>query len=78
MKINYSNEEFLKEHPVLALASAPLVGLVFAVFLPFIGIAMTVKFVGEKLYGVASKLAVQSYSMGWKPLEAYFIGKKKK
>ena len=71
-------ENSIKAHIGIVLATAPLIGLVFAVFLPAIGIAMAVKFVGEKVWGGLRDLSVQSLSMGWRPLEAYLSGRKKK
>jgi hypothetical protein len=60
------------------LLAAPVIGLVFAVFLPFIGIAMAISLVGRKLVNVTTEAAAGSMSFGWRPIEAYLAGKKKK
>jgi len=48
------------------------------VFLPFIGIAMTLSLVGRKLASVMTEAAAGSMSFGWRPIEAYLAGKKRK
>lgn len=70
--------EYLKIPAAGILAAGPLLGLLYAVFLPFIGIAMLVTLVGQKaLAGVANMIG-STVSFGWRPLEAYLGGKKKK
>jgi type IV secretory pathway VirB6-like protein len=60
------------------LMAAPVIGLLFAVFLPFIGIAMTLSLVGKKLANVTTEAAAGSMSFGWRPIEAYLAGRKQK
>lgn len=55
----------------------PVIGLAYAAFLPFIGIAMAVKLVAEKLAGTALAPAPGAASFGWRPSESYLSGKKK-
>jgi hypothetical protein len=50
----------------LAIAAGPVVGLIFAVFLPFIGIVMTVGMVGRKLGEAVADAAAGSMSFGWR------------
>jgi hypothetical protein len=69
---------YVKVPGIMMLLMAPILGLVFAVFLPFIGIAMTVKLIGKKLAETTENIAVGSVSFGWKPIEAYLVGRKKK
>ena len=69
---------YLKAPGIVVLLLAPILGLVFAVFLPFIGIAMTVKWIGGKLAEVAANVSTGSTSLGWKPIEAYLMGRRKK
>ncbi|HEX8949109.1 MAG TPA: hypothetical protein VF790_09120 [Dissulfurispiraceae bacterium] len=59
------------------LVLAPFIGLAYAVFLPFIGIAMMVKLVVQRMFGGAVKTAGSSASFGWRPQESYLSGKKK-
>ena len=69
---------YIKAPVVLMLMAAPVIGLVFAVFLPFIGIAMTLSLVGKKLVESTTSAAAGSMSFGWRPIEAYLAGKKRK
>ncbi len=60
---------------VVAVAG-PVIGLLYAVFLPFIGIAVLAKLGVQK---VLAPVAVPAYAtFGWRPSESYLAGKKKK
>ena len=67
---------YIKAPAVVMIAAAPLIGLVFAMFLPFIGIAMTVTLLAKKLGQGLADAAAGSMSFGWRPIEAYLAGKK--
>jgi len=69
---------YIKAPVVVMLMAAPVIGLIFAVFLPFIGIAMTLSLVGRKLAEGVVSAAAGSMSFGWRPIEAYLAGKKRK
>ena len=69
---------YIKAPVIVMLMAAPVIGLVFAVFLPFIGIAMTLSLIGKKLANAATDASAGSMSFGWRPIEAYLAGKKKK
>ena len=56
----------------------PVLGLMYAAFLPFIGIAMLVKLVAQKAGGGVMELAHGSASFGWRPSESYLSGRRKK
>jgi hypothetical protein len=62
-----------------ALALVPILGGLFLVFLPFIGIVLTIRaLAGEMvkaLHGPATELAA-TVSPGWLPGEAHFTGKR--
>jgi hypothetical protein len=62
-----------------ALALVPILGGLFLVFLPFIGIVLTLRaLAGEMvraLHGPAAELAA-TMSPGWRPGEAHFTGKR--
>lgn len=60
------------------IVAGPLLGLMYAAFLPFIGIAMLVKLVGQKAGGGVMEMVRGSASFGWRPSESYLSGKKKK
>jgi len=72
------NEMYIKAPVAAALAAGPVIGLIFAVFLPFIGIAMTLGLVGRKLAEGAASAAAGSVSFGWRPIEAYLAGRKRR
>jgi hypothetical protein len=69
---------YIKAPVAVMLMAAPLIGLVFAVFLPFIGIAMTLSLIGKKLVDGVASAAAGSMSFGWRPIEAYLAGRKRK
>ena len=69
---------YIKAPVAVMLMAAPVIGLVFAVFLPFIGIAMTLNLIGKKLVESATSAAAGSMSFGWRPVEAYLAGRKTK
>jgi hypothetical protein len=69
---------YIKAPMAVMLAAAPVIGLVFAVFLPFIGIVMSAAQAGRKLAGGVTSAAAGSTSFGWRPVEAYLAGRKRK
>ncbi len=62
-----------------ALALVPILGGLFLVFLPFIGIVLTIRALAHEmvkaLHGPATELAA-TVSPGWRPGEAHFTGKR--
>jgi len=73
-----ASTRYIKAPVAVMLMAAPVIGLVFAVFLPFIGIAMTLKLIGQKLMEGVASAAAGSVSFGWRPIEAYLAGRKRK
>jgi hypothetical protein len=79
-----SSTTYIKASSALVLLLGPVFGLIFAIFLPFIGIAMALSFVGKKIIA-AGKPAAQSVAnsavkhifFAWKPLQAYLAGRQK-
>jgi len=69
---------YMKAPAAVMLMAGPILGLVFAIFLPFIGIVMTLGQVAKKLGQGVAEVASASMSFGWRPIEAYLIGRKKK
>jgi len=69
---------YIKAPAALMLMAAPVIGLVFAVFLPFIGIVMALSVVGKKLAQGVQAAAAGSMSFGWRPVQAYLVGRKAK
>jgi K+-transporting ATPase c subunit len=70
--------KYIKAPMAVMLAAAPVIGLIFAVFLPFIGIVMSVAQAGRKLAEGVTGAAAGSASFGWRPIEAYLAGRKRK
>lgn len=68
---------YIKMSGAMMLLAGPVLGLLFAVFLPFIGIAMTLGLIGKKLVSGVAHVAVKSTSFGWRPIEAYLNGKQR-
>jgi hypothetical protein len=69
---------YIRAKSGLVLIAGPIIGLVFALFLPFIGIAMTLGQAGKKVADSAVGHAAQSVAFGWRPIEAYLAGRKRK
>ncbi len=63
---------------MVVIAAAPILGLLFAIFLPFIGIAMAVSLAAKKLVEGLAGAAAGSMSFGWRPIEACLAGRKRK
>jgi hypothetical protein len=60
------------------LVVGPIIGLLYAAFLPFIGIAMLVKLIVQKTAALVVAPARSGASFGWRPSESYLAGMKKK
>jgi len=69
---------YYRVHPAVLLAIGPVLGLIYAVFLPFIGIGMLVAAVSGKLLGGVAEGLWKGASFSWRPTEAYLAGKKKR
>jgi hypothetical protein len=72
------NTRYIKAPVAVMIMAAPVLGLLFAVFLPFIGIAMAVQVVARKAGNGLKDAAAASTSFAWRPVEAYLTGRKKK
>jgi hypothetical protein len=70
--------QYIKMSTAAVLLAGPVIGLLYAVFLPFIGIAMTLMLIGKKLTTGLAHAAVKSATFGWKPIEAYLDGKQRR
>lgn len=69
---------YLRMPSGVMLLSGPVIGLLYVVFLPFIGIAMVAAAAGRGLVTGMASLIGKSISFGWRPRNAYLSGKKKK
>ncbi len=69
-----AGEKYLKVPVVALLVLAPLMGAVYAMFLPFIGFAMLFTFLGKKALaaaGVGAMNAGATMTQDWRPGESY-------
>jgi len=71
-----ASQSYYKFRPVVILVAGPILGLAYAVFLPFIGVAMLLTVVSKKVFGGALHTAQKGAGFSWKPSEAYLAGKK--
>jgi hypothetical protein len=69
---------YYKANPVLILAVAPVLGLVFAAFLPFIGIAILLRVAAAKMMGGTAEGLARVATFNWNPSAAYLAGRKHK
>jgi hypothetical protein len=68
---------YLKIHPLLVMALAPMLGLAYAAFLPFIGMFMLVVMIGKKFTKSATEKLAPNAAFTWEPSAAYLAHKKK-
>jgi hypothetical protein len=69
---------FYKMPAAAIIVVAPVLGLLYAAFLPFIGIAMVAKLVTQKIGAGLIETIQGSASFGWRPGESYLSGRKKR
>jgi hypothetical protein len=69
---------YVRMSSTVMLLSGPFIGLLYAILLPFIGIATVATLAVRKILGGLYNLGVKSISFGWQPRSAYLAGKKNK
>ena len=69
---------YVRMSSAVMLLSGPVIGLLYAILMPFIGIATVATLAVRKVMGGLYDLAAKSISFGWQPKNAYLAGKKKK
>jgi hypothetical protein len=69
---------YVRMSSAVMLLSGPFIGLLYAILMPFIGIATVATLAVRKVVGGLYDLAAKSISFGWQPKNAYLAGKKKK
>ena len=72
------NRAFYRMPASAIIVAAPALGLLYAAFLPFIGIAMLLKLVARKIGGGVMETVQSSASFAWRPSESYLSGRKNK
>ena len=70
------DRSFYRMPAAAVLVAAPVLGLLYAAFLPFIGIAMLAKLVAQKIGGGVLETVPGSASFGWRPSESYLAGRR--
>ncbi len=69
---------YLRAPATVMILMGPIIGLLYVIALPFIGIAVVAaQLVGKILEGLYNLIG-KSASFGWRPKNAYLTGKKKK
>ena len=68
---------YVRMPSAVMLLSGPFIGLLYAILMPFIGIATVATLAVGKVAGGLYDLAAKSISFGWHPRNAYLAGKKK-
>ena len=66
---------YYKANPLIVLAAGPILGLIYAAFLPFIGLAIVGKTVFTKLFGRTMEGLPRVATFNWSPSSAYLAGK---
>ncbi|HTP05644.1 MAG TPA: hypothetical protein VMM54_10900 [Nitrospirota bacterium] len=69
---------YVKMSSGVMLLSGPVIGLLYSILMPFIGIATVATLAALKMMGSVYHVAEKSVSFGWRPSSAYLSGKKKK
>lgn len=69
-------QAYFRVHPVVLLLSAPVLGLLYAIFLPAIGIVMAIVAVGRKITTSMTHGLAKGATFNWQPSAAYLAHKK--
>ncbi len=69
---------YFRMSSAVVLLLGPIIGLLYAILMPFIGIATVATLAGRKVLGALYNLVAKSISFDWQPKNAYLSGKKKK
>jgi hypothetical protein len=70
------NGEGTMVHPLVALAIAPMIGGLFVIFMPFIGLYLFAKFLASKMAGLVHSLFHTTVAPIAEPGSAYITGSK--
>lgn len=60
------------------LVAGPIIGLAYVITLPFAWIAVSLFVLAQRLVNVMAGMANKSTSFGWRPIEAYLAGRRRK
>jgi len=73
-----SSRTYYRMPAAAIIVAAPVLGLLYAAFLPFIGIAMALRLVAQKIGGGVMETVQSSASFAWRPSESYLSGRRNK
>ncbi len=68
---------YFRMSPAVMLLSGPVIGLLYAILMPIIGLATAAALGTRTVLGGMYNLVAKSISFGWQPKNAYLAGKKK-
>ncbi len=68
---------YFRMSSAVMLLFGPIIGLIYAILMPVIGLATVAALAGRKILGGMYNLVAKSISFGWQPKNAYLAGKKK-
>ena len=69
---------YVRMSSAVMLLSGPVIGLLYAILMPFIGIATVATLAVREVLGGLYELVAKSIYFGWQPKNAYLAGKKHK
>ena len=72
------SSNYVKMPVGVMLLSGPIIGLLYAILMPFIGLATIATLAGRKVLGGLYNIVAKTISFGWRPTIAYLTGKNKK
>jgi hypothetical protein len=67
---------YYKANPLIILAAGPVLGLLYAAFLPFIGIAMVMQLLLTKIFAVTVGEVARVSTFNWSPAASFLAGRK--
>ena len=73
-----SSVTYYRINPVIILAAGPVIGLLYAAFLPLIGLVITGKVLVTKMLGRSAAGVSKVATFNWTPSESYLAGKQRK
>lgn len=73
-----SRVKYIKMHPAGVLLAGPVLGIVYAVFLPLLGITMLFFIVWKKVFGLLLAQVGRVAGVRWIPNVAYLSGRKER
>ena len=69
---------YYRAHPAVVLAAGPFLGLLYAAFLPFIGLAIVLHTITSKIFTFGVDEFSKVATFNWAPARAYLTGRRQK